>query len=179
MRFIYILFLIITSFSFSQSETKLKKQLQKEFKEMQAQGASFQDIHKQFSRMNSSEYILSLEDFLRNKIFLEYMYESFVATKLEEGTLTEEDETLIKFTTPKYKTYQEYLDYKKTPEAMEKWGNNIDDGVLKLAVSNIDNYNEHDKKRYNDLKGLFDRDLFFTSFVITDGTNTKIITRNN
>jgi hypothetical protein len=168
----------ILNFGFSQTEIQLKNKLKKELQKMESQGATFQDISDKFFIKYKYQYIMSLEDYVRSGIYLNYMKGLYVSKKITEGSLTEEDDKILDRVNANYSNYQEYLEYKKTLKAKEKWESNIDDGVLKLVVSDLNKYNEKDKKRFKDLKDLFDRDIFFTKFIITDSKHTKTITRD-
>ncbi|MGC1632261.1 MAG: hypothetical protein WA749_09150, partial [Gelidibacter sp.] len=75
----------------------------------------------------------------------------------------------------KQKSYQDYVNHKRTDEAKEKWENSTQDGILKLVVDNHDQYTEAEQKRYDGLIILLNRDSYFTSFHITDGHTIKVI----
>ena len=78
----------------------------------------------------------------------------------------------------KQKSYQEYVDHKKTNEAKEHWENSTQDGILKLVVDNHEQYTEAEQKRYDGLIILLNRDSYFTHLNITDGHVTKVILPN-
>lgn len=62
----------------------------------------------------------------------------------------------------KQKTYQDYVNQRKTDKAKEQWENNTQDGILKLVVDDLDQFTEAEQKRYDGLIILLNRDPYFT-----------------
>lgn len=175
-----ILFIAFPLFAFSQhidyeilSDQQLRQVLQKELLDMESRGATPKLIMDKFVT-ESGAYIQSRESYYRFLVHTEYMFDKLMTMKMEEGTDKPSDfERIRKIKEPK--SYQDYLDHKKTDAAKEQWENSTHDGILKLVVDNHEHYTEAEQKRYDGLIILLNRDPFFTSFHITDGQTVKVI----
>ena len=163
----------------SLSDQQLQEVLQKELKDMEARGATVYLIMDKFV-VDRDAYMVSRESYFRFLVHTDYMLDKFLSTKMQDGTDKPSDfEMVEKFKNlKKQKSYQEYVDHKKTNEAKEHWENSTQDGILKLVVDNHEQYTEAEQKRYDGLIILLNRDSYFTHLNITDGHVTKVILPN-
>lgn len=114
------------------------------------------------------KYILSKDELARKDALLKLAIDNIISKKKEEGTLTEDD--LVKYEKMlKYKTYEDYLNYKNTEEAKQSWENKSSDGILRLVVGDANNLTEAEKKRKEDKMALLKRDDYFHTLITTDG----------
>ena len=114
------------------------------------------------------KYILSKDELARKDALLKLAIDNIISKKKEEGTLTEDD--LVKYEKMlKYKTYEDYLNYKNTEEAKQSWENKSSDGILRLVVADANNLTEAEKKRKEDKMALLKRDDYFHTLITTDG----------
>lgn len=77
------------------------------------------------------------------------------------------------------RTYQDYVNRKRTDAAIEVWENSTHDGILKLVVHSHEQYTEDEQKRYDGLIILLNTDPYFTHLKITDGQTSKVMMPNN
>lgn len=150
----------------SLSDQELQIVLQKELQDMEAKGATPDLIFQKFVT-ETNVYLMSREAYYRFGVHAEYMMDKLLTMKIENDTDKLSDFEWLK-NVKKRKSYQNYLDDKKTDEAKEYWGNSTQDGVLKLVVDSHKQYNAAEQKRYDGLIILLNRDAYFTKLEITD-----------
>lgn len=175
--FLCIFFLL---FAFAQhidyeslSDEQLQTVFQKEFLDMEVRGATPDLIFEKFV-VERDKYLVSREVYYRFVVHMAYMGDQLLSRKLENGTDEPSDFEMVKeLKDPK--SYQEYLDYKRTEAAIEQWENSTHDGTLKLVDDNHNHYNKDEQKRYDGLIVPVNRDSYFSSFSITDGQSDKVI----
>lgn len=156
------------------SDKDLQLKLSKELALLEANGADYKIIFDTFL-VETDKYILSRVAYYRFDVFTKNISERYLDIKMKQGTLENNDVDTAEKIIKRNKTYQEYLDYKKTDEAKETWENSTHDGILKLVVNDIERLTEAEQKRYDGLVLLLNKDEYFKSFVITDGVNYKTI----
>lgn len=183
---IKIVLILFPLFVFSQhidyeslSDQQLQEVLQKELQDMESRGTTPNLIMDKFV-VDLDVYLVSRETYFRFLVHTNYLFDNFLSVKMQDGTDKPSDfEMVEKFKErKKQKSYQEYLDHKKTDAAKEAWENSTQDGILKLVVDNHEHYTEAEQKRYDGLIILLNRDPYFTSFKITDGQTIKVILPN-
>lgn len=157
----------------SMSDEELQVVLQMELQDMEAKGATPDLIFQKFV-IETNKYIMSREAYYRFGVHAEYMVDKLLAMKMENDTEKAGDFEMIK-KIKKRKSYQDYLDDKKSDQAKENWENSTQDGILKLVVDNHKQYNAAEQKRYDGLIILLNRDTYFTKLEITDGQTVKEI----
>lgn len=92
---------------------------------------------------------------------MNYVADKMLAMKMENGSDAASDFEMAK-KLKKQKTYQDYVNQRKTDKAKEQWENNTQDGILKLVVDDLDQFTEAEQKRYDGLIILLNRDPYFT-----------------
>lgn len=177
------LFVLLPIYAFTQhvnyeslSDDQLQDLLKKELYDMESRGATADLILDKFVAKDNA-YLLSRESYFRVLVHTEYMFDKLLATKMQNGTDEPSDFDMNKEFKKrlKQKTYQGYMDHKKTDAAKEQWENSTEDGILKLVVDTHEQYSEAEQKRYDGLIILLNRDPYFTRFQITDGQTNKVI----
>lgn len=116
----------------------------------------------------SDKYIHTRIEHAKFGAFMKYISTSSIKRKSEDGTLTQEDVERAEKLIAKHKTYQEYLEWKKTDEAKEQWENNIKDGVLRLVVNDFKNMTEAEQKKFEEKMKMIENDDYFHSLLVTD-----------
>jgi bla regulator protein BlaR1 len=179
-----VLFVLFPFFAFAQhvdyeglSDEKLQVVLQKELQNMEAQGATPDLIMDKFV-VDLDAYIQSREAYYRFVVHMAYIADKLLELKMQNGTDTSADFELTKKFKSK-RTYQDYVNHKKTDAAKEAYENSTHDGILKLVVDDHEQYTEDEQKRYDGVIILLNKDPYFTHLNITDGQTSKIIMPNN
>lgn len=155
----------------SLSDDQLQYTLEKELLEMESRGATPPLIFEKFI-METDQYIQSREAYYRFVVHLSYLSDKMLAMKMQNGGDAASDLEMVK-KLKNQKTYQEYVNYRKTDKAREHWENSTQDGILKLVVADHEQFTEAEQKRYDGLIILLNRDPYFTHLNITDGKTTK------
>ncbi|WP_452222296.1 hypothetical protein [Lacinutrix salivirga] len=177
--FILALFFCLQMQSQSKSDQQLKKELYKELVEMDKRGATFQDLFTAFLKQKTKRYIATKEEFYRKEVLLDFAKEKYIEAKILEGTLTPEDEKEIAIQVNEYETYEDYLAYKKSDEAIANWEDNFNDSILKLKVNNLKNITENEQQKLDELLKFLSDKSFIKSVLVTDVLTTKEIKRND
>ncbi|RXJ43777.1 hypothetical protein [Gelidibacter gilvus] len=160
----------------SMSDDQLQYALEKELLEMESRGATPPLIFEKFI-VETDQYIMSRDAYYRFVVHLNYMADKMLAMKMQNGGDPASDLEMVK-KLKNQKTYQEYVNYRKTDKAREHWENSTQDGILKLVVGDHEQFTEAEQKRYDGLIILLNRDPYFTYLNITDGKITKKIVPN-
>ncbi|OBX25006.1 hypothetical protein A9996_12480 [Gelidibacter algens] len=108
-------------------------------------------------------YIEPMDQVARRQAFSKYLINKWGSAKEINGIITDP-----------YKTYDEYLAYKKTDEAKMSWENNARDGELRLVVDDMDKLTDTEQQRKEELLALIDTDEFYSKLNMTDGKTTII-----
>lgn len=133
-------------------------------------------------------YIKSKDEVAKNQAFWNYMFTKMNNKKQDEGNFTEVDDAQFKRSINRFKTYEDYLAYKKTDEAKRSWENGARDGELRLFVENIGNLTDAEQKRKDEKLDLIKKDDFYYKLTLVDGTSSIIsdfgkkgadVTKNN
>src|SRR5690606_37903550 len=105
--------------------------------EMVSKNESMEDAMASFEAVvgNSNNYIESIDKVAYRKAFSMYW-------KGKIGIASKEDSN--------YKTYDEYIAYKKTGAAKTAWENAALDGEVRLVVDDMKNLTESDKKQQSE-----------------------------
>jgi hypothetical protein len=172
------LFVLFPFFAFAQhidyeslSDEKLQAVLQKELQDMEARGATPDLIMDKFV-VELEVYIQSREAYYRFVVHMAYMADKLLEVKMQNRTETPSDFELAK-KLKSQRTYQDYVNRKKTDAAKETWENSTHDGILKLVVDHHEQYTEAEQKRYDGLIILLNKDPYFSHLNITDGQTSK------
>lgn len=178
---------IKTEETVSQNDTKnqeltLQELIDKHYKEivelMKTEEGKKVFFEKYMASLNFDKYINTIDEVAKFQAQVKHMYNGVIEKKHNEGTLTDQDiERYDKFLN-RYKTYQDYLDYKKTDEAKELWENQAHDGVVRLVVDDLKNLTADENKRRDKKLALFINDDYYHTFVMTDGkSSTKMVSK--
>ncbi|WP_243473771.1 M56 family metallopeptidase [Winogradskyella sp. MH6] len=146
--------------------------------EMEKKGIKFYEISKYvgFGDGKSNDYIESREDYLKMSAFMRYMVKIMKDKKSESNELSDESRELYKkmYDLP-HKSYQGYLEWKKTDEAKRKWESYTGNGTLKLFVEDMSNKTKKEQKRFDDLMNRLNKDKSYYKLIVTDGKSTSVI----
>jgi len=110
-----------------------------------------------------NKYILSREQLFKREMYFKVLLERRKTIQKQKGEEVSKDPVL------KYNTYAEYLEWKKTDEAKERWENNIKDGVLRLVVNRLGDFTEEEQKRFDKKMEMIKKDEYFRELLMTDG----------
>ncbi len=160
------------------TDEKLLKIYYNDILEMEKKGIKFYEISKYvgFDDGKSNDYIQSREDYLKISAFMRYMVKMMKDKKSESNELSDESRELYKkmYDLP-HKSYQGYLEWKKTDEAKRKWESYTGNGTLKLFVEDMSNKTQKEKKRFDDLMNQLNKDKSYYKLIVTDGKSTSVI----
>ncbi|REE27677.1 beta-lactamase regulating signal transducer with metallopeptidase domain [Winogradskyella pacifica] len=160
------------------TDDELIKKYHEEILTMKKNGSTFAEIvdYAGFMGDKKYNYINSREDYLKFKAFMIFIAEGTIERKSEEGTLTQEDiNSADVMKLGKHQSYADYVEWKKTKEAKERWESNTQDGILKLYVEDAGNKTDEETKRFNRLLKQLENDDFFNKLVVTDGRSTLVL----
>lgn len=158
------------------SEEELVKKYYKQMVSMEKNGATFFEIADYASDGSKSDkYILSKEEFLKMKAYMEYMSDAMIRRKSEKGTLDNKDFDTAELMKQKGKSYVEYRSWKKTKEAKDLWEASIKEGERKLFVEDMLNKTAEEQKRYDTLLNQLETDESVEKVIITDGKSLLIL----
>jgi beta-lactamase regulating signal transducer with metallopeptidase domain len=169
---------IATEISQEHTDAELIKKYYDELVAMKKDGASILEIanYAEFGTKNSEKYLLSKEEFLKSKAFMQYVADDMIARKSENGTLTQQDiQTAENMTLDKHGTYLDYRAWKKTDEAKEHWESYARDGALRLFVKEIGNQSAEEKKLLDGLLKQLESDDKLEKIILTDGQSMFVI----
>jgi len=145
---------------------------------MKQNGKSLRDITEfaGLTKNNLYKYVLSKEEFLKSKAYMEYIYDNNLKRKAKNGSLTQRYiEKHQSIREANHKTYSEYRAWLKTDEAKKRWGNLMIGNELRLFVDNILNKTDSEEKRYNELLTQLETNNSVEKIIVTDGKNLLII----
>ena len=137
-------------------------------KAMESYGMIYKEI--------SENYKKSLSTFCKIKANFLYINDETKKRKMKQGTWTEEDEERQLKRMNLSTTYEEYIEITKTLTSKLNWESRTENGILKLVVDDIDNFNEEEQKRFDKKMKMIENDEFFTGLIICQ-TDGKAITK--
>ncbi len=140
------------------TDEALKLKLYEEIVVLDKSGKTFMEI-TDFVIGKNEGYIVSRTQYYRLDAFKKYLSDKAVKRKTREG---QDTQVLSK----SKKTYKEYLEWKRTPEAKQNWMSNDNDGVLRLFVEDLSNLtSEENKQQVDKLDKLKTNDIYNTLVV--------------
>jgi len=149
-----------------------------ELLKMEEEGIKFYEISKYvgFGYEKLDRYIKPREDYLKMSAFMRYMVKMMIDKKSESNELSDENRELYKkmYDLP-HKSYQGYLEWKKTDEAKRKWESYTGNGTLKIFVEDMSNKTKKEQKRFDDLMNRLNKDKSYYKLIVTDGKSTSVI----
>lgn len=146
--------------------------------EMKEEGGDFMKISKfaGIGETDEGNYIESREDYLKFYAYTRYIMNESIERKSKNGELTDDDkEGYEKMKELPHKSYQGYLEWKKTDEAKRKWESYTGNGTLKLFVEDMANKTQKEQKRFDDLMNQLNKDKSYYKLIVTDGKSTFVI----
>lgn len=171
----------------NESNTKVSKELTDdekidkyyaEISELDKQENSYFKIIKDYN-YSENKYIPTKDEFLRYVAYFRYMGEKFKdASKKYNGSSKISSrgyDTMFNID----KTYDEYLEYLKTEEALRSRDEKIYNRTLRVISNNIDNLSEEEHKdAYEKIEDVFKGKLY-NKLIISDDKNEVIVTKDN
>src|SRR5690606_26264911 len=110
------------------SDEELKKKFYDEIVQMEKNGAKFMEI-ADYAIPKFDNYIMSREQYYKFRAYLDYIFEKGIERKTLNGELEQKDLDLAEHIKNE-QTYAQYLEAKKTDEAIEQWESNTSDGAI-------------------------------------------------
>ncbi|WP_347923993.1 energy transducer TonB [Pontimicrobium sp. SW4] len=151
---------------------QLVEKYYQEFLDMKAEGIA---NYHEAKRERKDKYVLSRDEHAKSNAYIKYSYKSIMLNPNPNKEKINKEFVLYREKVIKnLKNYKEYLAWKKTDEAKEIWENNIENGVLRLVVDDLDNLTSEEKNKYNKKKELLSKDVFFTQLMMTDVNGRRI-----
>ena len=143
------------------SDKELKEKLYAELKELKENSENKYKALQKFHK-RTDKYIPSKEEYYRTQIyFLDIL-------KLTDDITGSDRSTLKSLKDKLERTYEEFLEWKKTGEAKGLWENNAYNGTLRLVVNDIKKLTVEEKEEESKRVLLF-KDDFFKKLIVTDG----------
>ncbi|MEO5787741.1 M56 family metallopeptidase, partial [Gelidibacter sp.] len=143
----------------------------KEIAELTRTKGSFNINNEEFFKRDDN-YIESREVVARRQAFIKFMYTEIREKKQSEGQLTEADAENYEKRINRFKTYEDYLDFKKTDVAKQGWENMGRNGELRLVVDNMAKLSDDENEMKAEKLALIDKDAFYYKLKMTDGKTT-------
>ena len=122
-------------------------------------------------------YIVTRQEHFKARAFFRFLKENRIKQLKEDGIYEEEDSLAYITLLNKYKSYADYLAYKKTDEAKRAWDNQTREGVLRLVVDDIGNFTDQEKALFDKKMKMIDDDEYFKKLLIVsvDGRAKTLI----
>ncbi|WP_053976215.1 M56 family metallopeptidase [Mangrovimonas xylaniphaga] len=152
------------------SDEALFKKYYQEIITLDNNGKSFKDIYSLYLSKSDS-YIVSRDDYYKNLAFLRFVGAKRLKSP-SDITLSEDDIKLFE-SLSEFKSYQDYLEFKKTKEAKLRWEKAVSRGTLGLFVEDMANLTEDEQKRYDEKMKMLKEDDYYHTLVMTDGKITS------
>ncbi|MEO8774052.1 MAG: M56 family metallopeptidase, partial [Gelidibacter sp.] len=143
--------------------------------------SAWKGIKEHFSKINEEyfkredNYIESRDIVARRQAFMKYMLIEIREEKESEGELSDADVEKHEKRINRFKTYQDYLDFKKTDVAKKGWENMGRSGEVRLVVDNVGKLTDAEQKRKAEKMALIDKDDFYNKLTITDGKSSTTL----
>ncbi|MDT0558958.1 M56 family metallopeptidase [Ichthyenterobacterium sp. W332] len=152
------------------TDKQLEEKYYNEIVKLEKEGGNVYSVFENYLASDQNKYILSREQLFKQKAYMRYVLKYVKEKQIQDGTYDKEKDPTLR--TPKYETYQEYLDYKKTDEAKRAWDNQTKNGVLRLVVDDLGNLTDDEQKRFDKKMKMIENDDYFNSLMMTDGKGT-------
>ncbi|MGC1632570.1 MAG: energy transducer TonB, partial [Gelidibacter sp.] len=123
-------------------------------------------------RTQQDKYIMSLDEVAQLKAYEKYQAEAFVDFQKKKRAYGDKEKEMVKIVLNKYNSYEEYLAYQRTDQAVSDWESGTTDGVLRLAVKDMKNLTKDEQNRYDKKMEMIKNEDFFHALLMTDGKTT-------
>lgn len=150
-----------SSESFS-NDDELIGELTDELNELIESGEGHQTISKIFYA-NSTNYILSKEEYYRTRIYFQCLTKNYDGAKLNNNQIT----------------YNEYLEWKKTEEAKEVWGSSNPELFLRFGINDLENISSKENIKIKNKKEFLTKHLFFTKLTFVGSKGGTSVFRDS
>ena len=151
---------------------ELVEKYYKEIIELKKSKHSFSKIHEGYLEPELM-YIESKDKVAKRQAYMNYLFNEILSKKKQDGTLTEDIKDGYEKKRDRFKTYENYLAYKKTDEAKIKWEDKAGVGELRLVVDNMIKLTPTEEKRKAEKMALIEKDDFYYKLTITDGKRSS------
>lgn len=150
------------------TDEELKEKLYQELVYMEKNGKTFMEIADfVLAGGENYGYVISRAQYYRLDAYMKYPSNKASKRKSVKGvfinTAKDQDAQVL---SKSRKTYKEYLEWKRTPAAKQKWVANDKDGVLRLFVEDLSNLtSEENRQQVDKLDRLKTNDIYNTLVV--------------
>ncbi len=156
------------------TDDELLQKYYDELEELDASSGNSAEIFKEYMP-KTDKYILTREEYAKRAAFFKFLTDKEIEGKQKDGSLTQEDLERSEKSFPKHKTYEDYLEYKKTDEAKLSWESGTRDGILRLVVDDFKNMTAAEQQRYDQKMKMIENDDYFnTLMIVTKNTILKM-----
>ena len=152
-------FLISQDITGQELQAKYYDEIEKQISE----GQDFLEVYKAYIK-TSDTYLQTKDDYYKTRALLEYMSET------KKKKTKDNSQPYVAF-----KSYETYLEEKKTLQSKQDWENLARDGDLRLVVENLSELTPEEEKRKQKKLAMIEKDNFFKRLVITDGFSSTLV----
>ena len=153
------------------SDEALKKKFYDEIVQMEKNGATFMEI-ADYVMPKFDNYIKSREQYYKLEAYMDYIFEKNIERKSLNDELTQYDLDVVEGKRSERKTYTEYLEWKKTDEAIERWESNTRDGAIRLYLTKDKDKAEEENAKYAKALEIIENDDNFHTLYVFQGNST-------
>lgn len=145
-----------------------------EILELSKSNDDFNEIHH---ALVSTEFpfIESKDIVARRQALTNYFINQIIMEKEREGKLTKADKEAYEKEINLYKTYEDYLAFKKTDEAKKAWEDTAKVGEIRLVVSDMKNLTAAENQLKAEKLELMNKDDFYHTLLMTDGKSSTLL----
>ena len=149
----------------------------KYYKEMVAKNENVVSAMKTYKDIVGPQdsYIESKEIVAKRQAFTKYWRSIIDPNRESKVELSDADKDRYEKGRNIYKTYEDYLAYKKTDEAKRSWENGARDGELRLVVDNMGKLTDAEQKLKAQKMALIEKDDFYYKLTMTNGKMSTTI----
>jgi len=155
-------------------DEELKQKLYNEFIDMDKNGKTFFEI-ADFGITKQEKYIISKIQYYRLDAYLKYISDASIKRKSENGSLVDQDIEMAKRMTSKVsKTYEEYLELKKTDQAKKAWEADDRGSEIRLFVEDLNNLTSEEMKKQDMYVKQLKADDNYNKLIVSDYKDSNI-----
>ncbi|MFK7833617.1 MAG: M56 family metallopeptidase [Winogradskyella sp.] len=161
------------------TDAELIQKYYDEFVQMEKDGATFFEImdYGGFNEESRSNYLDSKNDFFKSRALLNYISDMGIQRKSQNGTLTQYDiDSSEDMKNAGLKTYEDYLEWKKTKEAKDLWEASAGDGEIRLFIEDFGNMTNKEQNRYDLSVKQIETDANFNKLIVATPRSLMVLT---